>query len=87
MYNEIDLYNFDFKLVLNIFKRKYNKVLKRKDKREILIIYGYGVNKLGYIFILVINLRVFLFKNKDKLSYRFLINFGVIYVILIFKLD
>ena len=47
MYNEIDLHNLDFKLALNIFKRKYNEALKRKDKREILIIHGYGANKLG----------------------------------------
>ena len=41
MYNEIDLHNLDFKLALSIFKRKYNEALKRKDKREILIIHGY----------------------------------------------
>ena len=51
MYNEIDLHNLDFRLALSIFKRKYNEALKRKDKREILIIHGYGANKLGHILI------------------------------------
>ena len=64
MYNEIDLHNLDFKLALNIFKRKYNEALKRKDKREILVIHGYGANKLGHIPILATNLRVFLFFIK-----------------------
>jgi len=63
---EVQLHNLDFKLALNIFKRKYNEALKRKDKREILIIHGYGANKLGHIPILATNLRVFLSKNKDN---------------------
>ena len=87
MYNEIDLHNLDFKLALNIFKRKYNEALKRKDKSEILIIHGYGANKSGHIPILARNLRIFLSKNKDKLSYRLSINPGVTYVTPIFKLD
>ena len=87
MYNEIDLHNLDFKLALNIFKKKYNEALKRKDKREILIIHGYGANKLGHIPILARNLRIFLSKNKDMLSYRLSINPGVTYVTPISKLD
>ena len=87
MYNEIDLHNLDFRLALSIFKRKYNQALKRKDKREILIIHGYGANKLGHIPILVTNLRIFLSKNKDKLSYRLSINPGVTYVTPISRLD
>ena len=66
MYNEIDLHNLDFRLALSIFKRKYNEALKRKDKREILIIHGYGANKLGHIPILATNLRIFLSKNKGS---------------------
>ena len=68
-------------------RTKYNEALKRKDKREILIIHGYGSNKLGHIPILARNLRVFLSKNKDKLSYRLSINPGVTYVTPISKLD
>lgn len=79
MYNEIDLHNLDFKLALSIFKRKY--------KREILIIHGYGANKLDHTPILARNLRIFLSKNKDKLSYRLSINPGVTYVTPISKLD
>ena len=71
----------------DIFKKKYNEALKRKDKREILIIHGYGANKLGHIPILARNLRIFLSKNKDKLSYRLSINPGVTYVTPISRLD
>ena len=87
MYNEIDLHNLDFRLALSIFKRKYNEALKRKDKRKILIIHGYGANKLGHIPILATNLRMFLSKNRDKLSYRLSINPGVTYVTPISRLD
>ena len=45
MYNEIDLHNLDFKVALSVFKKKYNEALKRKDRREILVIHGYGANK------------------------------------------
>ena len=44
-------------------------------------------NKLGHLPILATNLRVFLSKNKDKLSYRLSINPGVTYVTPISKLD
>ena len=71
MYNEIDLHNLDFKLALSIFKRKYNEALKRKDKREILIIHGYGANKLGHIPILATNLRMFLSKISIRNSLIF----------------
>ena len=87
MYNEIDLHSLDFRLALSIFKRKYNEALKRKDKRAILIIHGYGDNKLGHIPLLATNLRIFLSKNKDKLSYRLSINPGVTYVTPISRLD
>ena len=79
MYNEIDLHNLDYKIALAVFKRK--------DKREILIIHGYGANKLDHNPVLARNLRLFLSKNKDKLSYRLSINPGVTYVTPILKLD
>lgn len=87
MYNEIDLHNLDFKVALLIFKKKYNEALKKKDKREILIIHGYGANKLDHDPILATNLRTFLSKNKDKLNYRLSINPGITYVTPILKLD
>lgn len=87
MYNDIDLHNLDYKIALAVFKRKYNEAIKRKDKREILIIHGYGANKLDHNPVLARNLRLFLSKNKDKLSYRLSINPGVTYVTPILKLD
>ena len=48
MYNEIDLHNLDYKVALALFKKKYNDAIKRKDKREILIIHGYGAHKLEH---------------------------------------
>lgn len=87
MYNEIDLHNLDFKLALSIFKKKYNEALRKKDKREILIIHGYGANKLEHTPVLAISLRNFLSKNKGKLNYRLTINPGVTCVTPISKLD
>ena len=87
MYNEIDLHNLDFKVALSVFKKKYNEALKRKDKREILVIHGYGANKLGHKAVLEINLRNFLSNNRDKLNYRLDINPGVTYVTPISKLE
>ena len=87
MYNEIDLHNLDYKVALALFKKKYNDAIKRKDKREILIIHGYGANKLGHNPVLATNIRLFLSKNMDKLSYRLDINPGVTYVTPIFILE
>ena len=87
MYNEIDLHNLYFKVALSVFKKKYNEALKRKDRREILVIHGYGANKLGHKAVLAINLRNFLSNNRDKLSYRLDINPGVTYVTPISKLE
>ena len=87
MYNEIDLHNLDFKVALSVFKKKYNEALKRKDRREILVIHGYGANKLGHKPVLATNLRNFLSSNKDKLSYRLDINPGVTYVTPISRLE
>ena len=87
MYNEIDLHNLDYKVALALFKKKYNDAIKRKDKREILIIHGYGANKLEHNPVLATNIRLFLSKNKDKLSYRLDINPGVTYVTPIFRLE
>lgn len=87
MFNEIDLHNLDTKLAINLFKKKYNEALTKKDKREILIIHGYGANKLDHKPIIAINLRNFLSKNKDKLKYRLSTNPGITYVTPILKLD
>lgn len=80
MYNEIDLHSLDFKIAIQLFKKKYNEAIKRNDKREILIIHGYGANKLDHNPVLATNIRAFLSKNKDKLEYRVSINPGVTYV-------
>ncbi len=87
MYNEIDLHNLDFKLAIQVFKRKYNESLRKNDKREILIIHGYGAYKLDHTPILAIKIREFLSRNKDKLEYRLDINPGVTYVTPKLKLD
>lgn len=87
MYNEIDLHNLDFKIAIQVFKKKYNDAIKNKDLREILIIHGYGAYKLDHTPILAIKLREFLSKNKNKLEYRLDINPGVTYVSPKLKLD
>lgn len=87
MYNEIDLHSLDYKVALQLFKKKYNEAISKKDKREILIIHGYGANKLEHNPIIAIKLREFLSKNSDKLKYRLTINPGVTYVIPISRLD
>lgn len=87
MYNEIDLHNLDSKVAIQIFKKKYNEAIRKKDKREILIIHGYGANKLDHTPILAIKIRDFLSRNKNKLDYRLDINPGITYVVPIAKLD
>ncbi|MBS9775947.1 MAG: Smr/MutS family protein [Fusobacterium sp.] len=87
MFNEIDLHSLDSKIAINLFKKKYNEALKRKDFREILIIHGYGANKLDHKPIIANNIRTFLSKNKDKLKYRLSTNPGITYVTPILKLD
>ncbi len=87
MYNEIDLHNLDFKAAIQLFKKKYNEALKKNDKREILIIHGYGAYKLEHTPVLAIKIREFLSKNKEKLDYRLDINPGVTYVRAKSKLD
>ena len=87
MYNELDLHNLEFKVALSVFKRKYNEALKKKDRREILVIHGYGANKLGHKAVLATNLRNFLSNNRDKLSYRLDINPGITYVTPMSKLE
>lgn len=87
MYNEIDLHNLDFKVAIQLFKKKYNEALKKKDRREILIIHGYGAYKLEHTPVLATKIRNFLSNNKDKLDYRLDINPGVTYVTAKLKLD
>ena len=87
MYNELDLHNLDFKVALLVFKKKYNEALKKKDRWEILVIHGYGANKLGHKAVLATNLRNFLSNNRDKLSYRLDTNPGVTYVTPISRLE
>ncbi|MBQ3437542.1 MAG: Smr/MutS family protein [Fusobacterium sp.] len=87
MYNEIDLHNLDFKIAIQLFKRKYNEALRKKDRREILIIHGYGAYKFDHRPVLAIKLREYLSKNRDKLDYRLDINPGVTYVNPRFKLE
>lgn len=87
MYNEIDLHNLDSKVAIQLFKKKYNEAIRKKDKREILIIHGYGANKLDHTPILAIKIRDFLSRNKNKLDYRLDINPGITYVVPIAKLD
>ena len=87
MYNELDLHNLDFKVALSVCKKKYTEALKKKDKSEILVIHGYGANKLGHKAVLATNLRNFLSNNRDKLSYRLDTNPGVTYVTPISRLE
>ena len=87
MYNELDLHSLDFKVALSVFKKKYNEALKKKDRREILVIHGYGDNKVGHKAVLATNLRNFLSNNRDKLSYRLDTNPGVTYVTPISRLE
>ncbi len=81
MYNEIDLHMMDSKTALEVFKKKYNEAVKKKDFREIIVIHGYGANKFSVDPSILKRLRSFLQINKDRLDYRIGINPGVTYVL------
>lgn len=86
MFNEIDLHSLDSKTAIKLFKKKYNEAINKKDLREILIIHGYGANKLYHKPVVAINIRKFLSKNNDRLKYRLSTNPGITYVTPILKL-
>lgn len=85
-YNEIDLHSLDFKTAISLFKKKYNLALSSKDRREIMLIHGYGAYKFEHNAVLAKKIREYLAKNTDKLNYRLDINPGVTYVTPILKL-
>lgn len=87
MYNEIDLHGMNYEDALRIFIQKYNEILKKKEKREICVIHGYGSKRLDSSAVLRENLRNYLSKQKGKLKYRLDLNPGVTYVILIAFLE
>lgn len=81
MYNEIDLHGMNYEDALRIFIQKYNEILKKKEKREICVIHGYGSKRLDSSAVLRENLRNYLSKQKGKLKYRLDLNPGVTYVV------
>lgn len=81
MFNVIDLHLMDSETAIRIFKKKYNEALKKKDKREIKIIHGYGANKFDVNPVIRDKIRDFLSRNKSKLKYRLDLNPGVTYVL------
>ena len=42
MYNEIDLHQMNFDDALRVFITKYNSLYKKGERREIMVIHGYG---------------------------------------------
>ena len=42
MYNEIDLHYMNFDDALKVFITKYNRLYKSGDRKEIMVIHGYG---------------------------------------------
>ena len=68
MYNELDLHNLDFKVALSVFKKKYNEALKKKDRREILVIHGYGANNLDPFLCDKLTITVNIDNNYMKIS-------------------
>lgn len=77
---EIDLHHMNYDTALKIFVQKYNSFFKQNGKVEIRIIHGYGAGVLDGNAVIRENLRKFLAKNRDSLSYRLDMNLGVTYV-------
>ena len=78
MYNEIDLHGMNYEDALRIFIQKYNEILKKKEKREICVIHGYGSKRLDSSAVLRENLRNYLSKQKGKLKIKSRLNVGKI---------
>lgn len=46
MYKEIDLHGMNYEDALRIFIQKYNEMIRKKEKKEICVIHGYGSKRL-----------------------------------------
>lgn len=80
MYNEIDLHNLNFDDALKIFITKYNKLYKSGERKEIMVIHGYGSNRLDFTPVIKIKIRDFFSRNKEYLKVRLDLNPGVTYI-------
>ncbi|CAL7871875.1 Smr/MutS family protein [Fusobacterium necrophorum] len=87
MYKEIDLHGMNYEDALRIFIQKYNEMIRKKEKKEICVIHGYGSKRLDSSAVLQEKLRKFLSKQKGKLFYRVDLNPGVTYVMPIMLLE
>lgn len=80
MYNEIDLHNMNYDDALRVFVKKYNKLYKLGERKEIKVIHGYGSRSLDHTPVILTKLRAYFSRNKDSVKIRLDMNPGVTYV-------
>ena len=80
MYNEIDLHYMNFDDALKVFITKYNKLYKAGDRKEIMVIHGYGSKHLESTPVIRTKIRDFFARNRDCVKMRLDMNPGVTYV-------
>lgn len=80
MYNEIDLHYMNFDDALKVFIHKYNNLYKKGERKEIMVIHGYGSKYLDSTPVIRTKIRDYFSRNKDYVKMRLDMNPGVTYV-------
>lgn len=80
MYNEIDLHYMNFDDALKVFVTKYNRLYKQGERKEIMVIHGYGSKYLDRTPVIRTKIREYFSRNKDCVKMRLDLNPGVTYV-------
>ena len=90
MYNEIDLHQMNFDDALRVFITKYNSLYKKGERREIMVIHGYGskfLESLLRLFILVTDAALkprtvvensFFVVTNESSSYKYLTSLEIL---------
>ena len=93
MYNEIDLHQMNFDDALRVFITKYNSLYKKGERREIMVIHGYGSKFLDSTPVIRTKIREYFLRNKECVKMRLdmnklllLLSFGIINLHLYFTL-
>lgn len=70
MYNEIDLHQMNFDDALRVFITKYNSLYKKGERREIMVIHGYGSKFLDSTPVIRTKIREYFLRNKECVKMR-----------------
>lgn len=81
MFNEIDLHDLNYDDALKIFIDRYNVLYKKGERKEILVIHGYGSKRLESVPVIRTKIREYFLRNRDCVKMRIDLNQGVTYIL------